>query len=589
MLISLKHRTLFYLSFFNPLQRLFFILTAFFCIFFLGGCSGGNPDYPDYIVQLDSLINKRTDLEKEKLNRIDDLKNRLNRAKSAAERFSLNSVLYDEVSYFSSEGALNYIDDNIDIAKKSGNSDWLNQSYIKKSEYYTATGMLSEAMDVLDSIERPSLINPTLTDYFGQMIYLHSHLGNYVGAPDNIYYIKEREYKDSIMMFIEPSHPEYLWYKGLDILGTDKPAKETIDALETALSISHYNTPIDAKNAYILGKLYQQIGDKENYERYMALSASADIRFANRRELSSLEELARILFDEGRGDISHAFSYVNYCLSLAVSYPNRVKINGISWAMDEINKEYQTRMEQQQEEDHRTLITICILAVILAIAIIINIILYLRLHRRKESLDAANKSLSENIAELNSSQHMLNEANRQLTELNADLKQKNYELDEANYVKEEYICSIFAICSNYIGKITELKKSVHINLLAKKYRDIERETEDFDTRSELKDFFRAFDTVFLHIYPDFIKDFNELLQEDKRIYPKENELLNTELRIYALIRLGITDSVKIAEFLHCSPQTVYNNRFKVRNKAIISKDNFADAVRHLGRYVDSGA
>lgn len=106
------------------------------------------------------------------------------------------------------------------------------------------------------------------------------------------------------------------------------------------------------------------------------------------------------------------------------------------------------------------------------------------------------------------------------------------------------------------------------------------------TRDELKDFYRSFDTVFLHIYPDFVSDFNSLLQDDKHITPKEGELLNTELRIYALVRLGITDSIKIAEFLHCSPQTVYNNCFRVRNKALVPKKNFAEAVRTLGKFME---
>ena len=105
-------------------------------------------------------------------------------------------------------------------------------------------------------------------------------------------------------------------------------------------------------------------------------------------------------------------------------------------------------------------------------------------------------------------------------------------------------------------------------------------------KEELKDFYQSFDSIFLHIYPNFVNDFNSLLQDDKKIIPREGELLNTELRIYALVRLGITDSVKIAEFLHCSVQTVYNNRFRVRNKAIIPKKDFAESVRTLGHYLD---
>lgn len=576
-------------SIFTFRRTFFYILTASVLFFSAIGCSHKKPEVPYYLNDLDSLMERGTEFENEKILRIEDLRIRLHHAKSPTERFSLNSMLFDEFSTYASDSALKYIDANIEIAGNEKNIEWLNQSYIKKSDLFTATGMLPQAAALLDSVDRASLKGFMLTDYFGQLIYLYSHMGNYIGAPDNEYYKKERDYKDSIMQHITEDHPEYLWYKGLDILGTDKPAEETVEELNVAMAGSRLNTPIDAKNAYILGKLYEQIGDHENYKKFMALSSSADIRFSNRRELSSLEELARILYDEKHGDIVRAFKYVNYCLNRAITYPNRTKINGISWALDQINNEYQNRMNEQQEAEHRTLITICILAAILAFAIVINIILYIRVHRQKVNLHDNNISLNEYINELHSSQKLLNEANSKLIQLNADLKQKNYELDEANYVKEEYICSIFTICSNYIGKITDLKKSVHVNLLAKKYREIERETEDFDTRSELKEFYNSFDSIFLHIYPDFVNDFNSLLQEDKRIYPKEGELLNTELRIYALIRLGITDSVKIAEFLHCSPQTVYNNRFKVRNKAAIPKENFAEAVRKLGRYVDSGA
>lgn len=99
----------------------------------------------------------------------------------------------------------------------------------------------------------------------------------------------------------------------------------------------------------------------------------------------------------------------------------------------------------------------------------------------------------------------------------------------------------------------------------------------------LKEFFHTFDQVFLSIYPDFIEDFNALLRPEERIAVKEGELLNTELRIYALVRLGINDSVKISEFLHCSAQTVYNNRLRCRNKALIPKNEFAQTVMSLGK------
>ena len=175
-------------------------------------------------------------------------------------------------------------------------------------------------------------------------------------------------------------------------------------------------------------------------------------------------------------------------------------------------------------------------------------------------------------------------AHTKLAEVNEQLKEANAQLRESNYVKEEYIGYVFAICSNYISKLDEFRKNINRKIKAKQFDEVKVLTDTPTmAQNELKEFYHNFDAIFLHVYPDFVDDFNALLQPEERIVLKEGELLNTELRIYALVRLGIGDSVKIAEFLHCSPQTVYNNRLKPRNKAIIPKEEFASTVMGLGK------
>ena len=554
------------------------------------GCSNSaDVETPDYIARLDSLIDHSPDFERNKLMRLTELTQKRKNAVSLTDKYYLNSLLFDEYHTYKSDSAIKYIDANIELAVQAANNDWITESKIKKAEFLTGTGLLADALDIMHSIRREDISDYILPDYYGEMIYLYSHLGNYTGGSVNEYYVKERAYKDSVMTAITPDHPQYLWYKGWDVLGTDKPEDETIALLKEKLAASNLNTHQDAKDAYILAKLYEQAGDQENYLRYMATSAEVDVKIANSSEISSLEELSRIMFDKGEGNIDRAYRYINYCLNKAISYPNRVKAFGISSALDAINRGYEQRNQSHQQRIRLFLILACVLAAILTGAVIIIIVQNNRLRRQGQDLDATNKTLEHNITDLNETHLQLNEANNRLKQLISDLQQKNDELKEANFVKEEYICNIFTICSNYIDKLSELKKSIHVKVMKKKYIEIENETEDFDMKDELKEFYRSFDTVFLHIYPDFVNDFNSLLQEDKRITLKEGELLNTELRIYALIRLGITDSIKIAEFLHCSPQTIYNNRLKVRNKAIVPKKNFADTVRTLGGYRHSGA
>ncbi len=568
------------------MKRLLYIVALLFSIVLIDvACSEQPNEQSELYAPLDSMIERAGEFESTKLARIAELRLRSRTSVSPTDRYLSASLLFDEYSVYNSDSAMIYVDRMLNVSRRCGNKDWEIHSLICKSNLLTATGLLSEALDIMNAIDTHGQSKDIMVEYYGQMIYLFSHFGNYAGGGFNEYYVRERTYKDSMMQIITPEHPDFLWYKGWDIIGSENEDSLIIPALERRLAVSKLNIRQDAKEAYILARLYKHEGNMELYRKYMILSAMVDVKIAN-AEIASLEELARMLFDAG--DIDRAYSYVNYCLNKSIAYPNRVRSVGIVELLDAVNKAYQERTEQQQQIAGITLIAVCILAVVLFSAIIIIIVQNRRLRGQGERLDKANKALNANVRELSDSQEQLHLANAQLTQLNADLLQKNEELNEANYVKEEYIGYVFTICSNYIRKLEELRSSIYVKAVTKQYKEILDETSsDSDiARDELRDFYRSFDTIFLHIYPDFVNDFNSLLQEDKRIIPKDGELLNTELRIYALVRLGITDSIKIAEFLHCSAQTVYNYRFKVRNRAQVPKKDFAEAVRTLGKYME---
>lgn len=541
-----------------------------------------NSDF--FIQKVDSMLLQKKIYNREKELKIAEVKEKAGHATTDIDRYLYNSLLYKEYSTFNADSALKYIDRNIDIANRVGNDEWRARTSIDKSELLAGTGLLNEATAAIRGLDSSKLPYELLVDYYGQMIFLYSHLGNYAGGDSNQYYVKERLYKDSIMEIINPSHHDYLWYKGWDILGTDNNDPSVIAALVKKLESSKLNSRQDAKDAYMLSKLYEQKRDYENFKKYMAVSAMVDIKTAN-AEIASLEELAKIMFKEG--DIDRAYPYINYSFNQALRFPNRVRTFGIASTLDTINYAYQERNRQQEHRIRIFLVLVCILAVISIATVVIIILQNRQLKKQRANLDEANLSLNLHLEELSSAQKLLASVNTQLNEANKSLQSKNEELNEANYVKEEYIGYIFTICSNYIRKLDDLRKSIHVKAVTRKYKEIEESTASADMmKDELKDFYHSFDSIFLHIYPDFVSDFNSLLLPEKQIIPKEGELLNTELRIYALVRLGITDSVKIAEFLHCSPQTVYNNRFKVRNKSIIPKEKFAETVRTLGKFME---
>ena len=536
--------------------------------------------------KLDEMILRREEYQEMKEERIRMLQKQFNNQVSIEESFYVNKLFYEEFYVYNADSAMAYADKNLDIALQLKRKDWEYVWKINKSFLLSATGLLKEAEDELKSVPVKELSGDVLTDYYGQMVYLWSHFGQYTGSQsENVqrsYLDKERMYRDSVYSVVKPSHPLYLWYKGcyFQYQGEDEMRK-VIPELTQVLDSASLETRYDAMNAYILGSIYRDLGDMDNYMKYLAYSSMADITSCN-KDIASLEELGTFLFS--LGDIDRAYSYINYCLQNALFYNNRVRIMGISGIIDQINGVFQEHMRQQGERVRSYLVIVSVLSVVLLLSIIYIYYKLRQLATSRSKLREMNGELNRHVYDLSEAQKQLKEVNDKLQALNVELKDVNSQLRESNYVKEEYIGYVFSICSNYINKLDEYRKNINRKIKTNQIDEVKAMTDrPTMAQKELKEFYKNFDAIFLHVYPSFVSDFNELLLPEERIVLKEGELLNTELRIYALVRLGINDSVKIAEFLHCSPQTVYNNRLKVRNKAIVPKEQFAETVRLLGK------
>lgn len=532
---------------------------------------------------LDSLVIEKETFVVAKEKRIEELRKMEKKVQTEEEQYWMNKLFYEEYMVYDSDSALSYIHKNLDIAQRLNNPQWVAQWKIEQSFISSATGFLKEGLDLLNEIKVENLSSYAKTDYYGQMMYLYSHYGQYSGENSSqtaLYNIQEKSYRDSVYFHIPGDHPLYLWYRGWQSKGTPQAA-EVRDQLSHVLATSKFNSRPDAMNSYILAQLYKEENKEEEFLRYLILSSMADIRSAN-HDIASLEELGKILYE--KGEIDRGYSYLNYCLSCAQLYKNRIRMIGISSALDAIHKTYEQRNKKQEADLRRYLLIVSMLSLVLLAAIFFIALQMKRLKDSRKKLNVANQALNNHVDELEQAHVQLAEANNQLQSLNGQLLEANNKLTESNYVKEEYIGYVFNICSSYISKLDEYRKNINRKIKAGMVEEVKKMTDASSLASnELKEFYANFDAIFLHIYPDFVSDFNALLQPDKQIIPKEGELLNTELRIYALVRLGISDSVKIAEFLHCSAQTVYNNRLKTRSKAIVPRENFAEIVKSLGK------
>ncbi|MCC8153945.1 MAG: DUF6377 domain-containing protein [Tannerellaceae bacterium] len=309
-----------------------------------------------------------------------------------------------------------------------------------------------------------------------------------------------------------------------------------------------------------VAEVYYYMGDYENEKKYLIISAIEDLR-GGIKEYISLRKVSGILYREG--DISRAYDYIKCSMEDAIYCNARYRTLEISQMLPIINDTYDVRIQSEKRKLIFFLVIISLLSVFLIMAMVY-------IFRQLKALIKARQSLKE--------------MNDGLKQVNNNLHELNLELSESNIVKEEYIGYVFNLCSAYIDKLEDFRKKVNRKLKAGQSKELVTMTNSSSlVTDELKELYRNFDLIFLNLYPDFIEDFNSLLMDNEHIYPKEGELLSPELRIYALVRLGINDSVKIASFLHYSPQTVYNYRLKVRNKAKIAKENFPEAVRQIGK------
>ena len=533
---------------------------------------------------LDSLLEQQDLFVRVKEERIKQLKMQYSRVKDVKELYAMNRMVYLEYRVYDADSALHYINKNIQLAQQTDNRTWEVVSLLEQSFVLTSSGLLTEALKAVSDIQPEELPQNLRSEYFGRLCTLYSRLRDYSSENSQLsehYNNLQKAFRDSVYLTATPDELRYWNCRAWLYLGTPEiePVKQAFEENKQTLSNDSRKYSIATYN---LSAIYRSENNESKYLENLILSAMADIRSVN-GDIGSLQEIAEYLFKHGQ--IDRAYNYILYCSQKAMLFHNRVRIVKMSHLQNQIYKAYQEQSRTQQKRLQASLIAVSFLFLVL-----IGAFLFIRkqMRRLKEAnlkLDSTNQKLSVNMDALSTAHQRLEEANMQLKDLNTQLQEVNDQLRESNYVKEEYIGYVFNICSTYISKLEEFRKNINRKLKVGQIEDVKAITDSSATASnELKEFYQNFDTIFLHLYPDFVGDFNALLLPEERIELKEGELLNTELRIHALIRLGITDSVKIADFLHCSAQTVYNNRLRTRNKSIIPKEDFINAVKKLGKY-----
>ena len=349
--------------------------------------------------------------------------------------------------------------------------------------------------------------------------------------------------------------------------------------LKEAMSINDewMKTVEPGSHPYALVALYRYIEYKLQRDTIQMLywlteSVLADIRNAA-MDQGSMWELANELMLSG--DVDRASRYISYTSDCANRYGSRQRNWQIAPLLTHIANEYKSQSERTTSQLWGALAVISILALLLLGALFF-------VHSRNTQLHVARNDLKTSNDELASANSLLASQKDELAALNGQLSRVNNQLTESNRVKEEYIGRFMSLCAQYIDKLDNYRKMVNKKMKNKELDELFQISKSTELKEkELEELYENFDTVFLHLFPNFVDDFNALLQPEMQIHPKEENRLTTDIRIFALIRLGFEDSSKIAEFLHYSVNTIYNYRARIKNGALGNREQFENKVKTL--------
>ena len=465
--------------------------------------------------------------------------------------FELNMNLYAEYRPYICDSAIVYAKNCVRLAEESGDKLLIYDTYLNMSELYSLSMRFIEAKNLLDIIPVNNLPNWLRIKHFERYKQFYEYY-----SWD--YYEQYSLYRDSLLQYYPPESDGYKLTQA-EIYRERGRIDDAIDILLEMIEQVPDDTHFRAILAYVIGYTYRLKGDTYNQKKYFAISAISDVKNAV-KENASLHGLARVCYETN--DMKRAYKYIHKALEDAMFSNVRLRTVENSQAFPIIEMSYKEKLNTQRQRLQTMFVFICILSSFLIIAVG-----YVNLQIRK--LKKTRKSLVV--------------ANYRLQEINNKMEEAYKNLSESNRLKEEYLGRYLDQCSGYIDKLENFRKQLDRIATVGRVEDLYSliKSKQF-LESELKDFYDDFDSSFLQLFPKFIEQFNELLLEEERIYPKHKELLNTELRIFALIRLGITDSAKIAQFLRYPVNTIYNYRTKVRNKVSGDRDIFEENVMKLG-------
>ena len=527
------------------------------------------------LVKLNQTIEQRPSYMQRKEEALETLRQSLRKlsAGNVEGRMNLYEALWQENRSYNTDSSLFYATALSQLAQQAGNEEQKQNALLHRATALMTIGMFKEADEIIKPLREGGVLPGQRSQFFHLGRSLFGLMADYaVTAQEKAAYASlTDDFRDSLLTIYEAGSNMYRMIYADKLTAHGKYA----EALRELLPFTPTGDGrFDAGYHYTIAEAYYHMGRIEEARHYYTLAAISDMQ-SDTREYIALRKLAVILFQSG--DIDRAYHYLTLCMADAKACNARLRILEILDTFPVVNEAYLEKKQQQQRVITGVLIAISLLVVSLIFAIFSVL-------KQKKALQQAQTDL----AHANS---QLNEVNRTLVEYNEEMKRQNQLITETSYLKEAYITQYMDQCSSYLEKMESFRKRLRQLLSAGKTKEIQQALTSYnqEVETELAEFYDSFDTTFINLFPTFVEDFNALLREDEQVQLKPGQKLNTELRVFALIRLGITDSTKIAHFLRYSVTTIYNYRTRMRNRARGDRDELEKQVMEIGKKALKGA
>ena len=540
-------------------MKLFLVFCGFLCSVLPLRAVAGAGTADSLLTELNQALAHKKGYDGQRLNRIAVLTADFVSSEANDDtKFDLGLRIYDEYKAFKYDSAFDYCQKITRLAAQLRSPEKIEVAKLKLTFVLLSSGLFKETFETLGTIDPRQLTAADKQSFYFLLARAYSDLGDFNQDQTYrpTYYTKALAYADTALQFARPGSYEDLSVQEFRAQKTNNLAAGAA-VYQRILRLPRLSLHQLAVSASTTAYVYELASQPEKAFDLLLVAAIADVKTAT-KETTAIFKLSDYCYRQG--DLKNAYTFIREAREDAAFYKARQRQIEISYVSSIIEGQKINIIENQR----KSLKTYAIIMTLLAGVVIGFAVVSVRQLRRLRKAD-----------------QLIFATNRELLERNGELQQLNSGLNEANKIKEEYIGYYFHNNSQYIDKLETLKKRVEALLASKQYTGVQKLVDAVNIRTERNELLKGFDSVFLRLFPNFIAQFNELFRAEDRIALPDDQLLTTELRIFALIRLGIADSEQISRMLGYSINTIYTYKTRVKNRSLLPNEEFEARVQAI--------